>query len=242
MYILAIETTGPFGSCALLDEITGEVIASETSTNNMSHLSDMIPMIQRVLATSHVEKSEIKYVAPSVGPGSFTGIRIGVSTARALAQSLGIKGIPVPTLESFLYKPLPKEASKYAVRCGILNARRGQVYGIIQGNLDGGSYMLDDVLEVLVEDVLQAGYDIVFYGDGVDAYEEKIREVFDRTHAKYYFADKEIRYQDAASVAKVAFGLLKEGYVVDVNDLLPDYMREAEAETKLREGKLHIYK
>ena len=240
MYILAIETTGPFGSCALLDENTGKIVASETSTNNMSHLSDLVPMVERMLTKAGAKKSEIEYVAPSVGPGSFTGIRIGVCTARALAQALGIKAIPVGTLDAMLYKPVPAGVSEYATKIGILNARRGQVYGIIQGNLDSGAYMLDDVLEVLIEDVIIDGEEVVFYGDGIDAYQDKIREVLDRYHAKYTFAGEDIRYQDAESVAKLAYLLKGHDVWVDVEDLLPDYMREAEAETKLKAGALPI--
>jgi len=242
MYILAIETTGPYASCSILDIMTGEVIITKRSDNNMSHLSDLIPLIDRALTESSVKKEEIKYVAPSVGPGSFTGIRIGVSTARALAQSLGIKAIPVETLEAFLYKPLPKGVNESAIKVGIINARRNQVYGIIQGNLDGGAYMLTDILEVLVEDVVPFGYEIVFYGDGIDAYEDKIREVLDRYKAKYVFSDKELRYQDSESLSNLAYIMLNTGFTVSYDRLLPNYMREAEAETKLKAGELGICK
>ena len=97
MFILAIETTGPYGSVALLDE-KGNVLGYEVSHGTMSHLKDLIPMVDTVLKKCGVSKNEINLLAPSVGPGSFTGIRIGVSTARALCQALGSKAVPVPTL------------------------------------------------------------------------------------------------------------------------------------------------
>ena len=103
MFILAIETTGPFGSTALLDE-KGNVLGCEVSRETMSHLKDLIPMVDTMLKKCGVSKDQIDLLAPSVGPGSFTGIRIGVSTARALCQALGIKAVPVPTLEAFCFK------------------------------------------------------------------------------------------------------------------------------------------
>ena len=103
MFILAIETTGPYGSTALLDE-KGNVLGCEVSRETMSHLKDLIPMVDTMLKKCGVSKDQIDLLAPSVGPGSFTGIRIGVSTARALCQALGIKAVPVPTLEAFCFK------------------------------------------------------------------------------------------------------------------------------------------
>ena len=112
MFILAIETTGPYGSVALLDG-DGNVLGYEVSRDTMSHLKDLIPMVDTVLKKSGVSKNEINLIAPSVGPGSFTGIRIGVSTARALCQALGIRAVPVPTLEAFCFK----ESAPAAARC-----------------------------------------------------------------------------------------------------------------------------
>ena len=113
MFILAIETTGPYGSVALLDG-DGNVLGYEVSHDTMSHLKDLIPMVDTVLKKSGVAKEEIDLMAPSVGPGSFTGIRIGVSTARALCQALGIRAVPVPTLEAFCFKESAPAAAREA--------------------------------------------------------------------------------------------------------------------------------
>ncbi len=258
MYLLAIETTGPSGSAALLDE-KGSVLAYAVSEEQMSHLKKLMPMIRSLLEQTGISKQEIGYIAPSIGPGSFTGIRIGVSTARALCQGLGLScGIPVPTLEGFLYKEEAcRQTAQGNIVCAIINARRGQVYGMVDGFLKPGSYMLDEVLAVIQENVLtpknivdaaeRKRPKVVFFGDGVDAYEEKIKEALgvENLHETYEFADKADRYQDAASVGKWAASHgIKEGRLTEAavpyQDMLPDYMRKAEAEEKLAKGQLPI--
>ena len=155
MYILAIETTGKEGSAALLaceeNGQNAEIISEKKITGQMNHLKELIPSVDAVLKKAGVFKNEIDCIAPSVGPGSFTGIRIGVSTARALSQALGLeKAVRVPTLRAFLYKEEAQKAkTEGTVCCAIINARRGQVYGVIDGFLTDGPYMLNDVLEII---------------------------------------------------------------------------------------------
>ena len=281
MYILAIETTGPFGSTALLDE-KGNVLGCEVSRETMSHLKDLIPMVDTMLKKCGVSKDQIDLLAPSVGPGSFTGIRIGVSTARALCQALGIKAVPVPTLEAFCFKEsadmqTASEAAFVAARksgeheaggqsaggqasggrtavCAIINARRGQVYGMIDGFMEPGPYMLTDVLDVYKSKLEPDGGKLLFYGYGIDAYEKDIIEALGQPgpgpECCYEFAPEEDRYQDAVSVGKWAVERIRQaggvcgldGAAVDYENLLPDYMRRAEAEQKLESGELPICK
>ena len=255
MYILAIETTGPYGSTALLDE-KGKVLGYEVSRGTMSHLKDLIPMIDTMLKKCGVAKDQIDLIAPSVGPGSFTGIRIGVSTARALCQALGIKAVPVPTLEAFCFKETAEAADTAAAVpdtrdaavgrtavCAIINARRGQVYGMIDGFVEPGPYMLTDVIEVYKSKMEPAGWRLLFFGDGIDAYEKNIKEALGEPgsgpSAPFEFAPEADRYQDAVSVGRWAAKRIRE-CAVDFEELLPDYMRRAEAEQKLESGELPI--
>lgn len=99
MYILALETTGPLGSVALINEY-GKTLC-KISEETMSHLKDLMPMAQAILAEAGISPKDLSAVAASIGPGSFTGIRIGVSSARAIAQALNLPCISVPTLELF---------------------------------------------------------------------------------------------------------------------------------------------
>lgn len=252
MYILAIETTGREGSVCLLqagigacgEECCGapEIIGKKQIEGSMSHLRELIPSVSALLAETGVSKKEISYIAASVGPGSFTGIRIGVSTARALSQALGLEhAIAVPTLTAFKYKKEAVEATdKGVVCCGIINARRGQVYGMIDGYLEDGPYMLTDVLEIIKDKVFPEGKEVLFFGDGIDAYESLINDELGNL-GKYSFAEEACRVQDGESVAMCA-ALNLDKYIVKTENLLPDYMRKAEAEQKLEAGQLPICK
>lgn len=254
MYILAIETTGPVGSVAVVDE-KGKIVGEEACSGQMSHLKDLIPMTARLLGSTGIRKEDLSVIATSIGPGSFTGIRIGVSTGRALCQALAsADGLSVPTLESFLYCDGPLREKEKAqdsdniVICPIINARRGQVYGMVEGFLEAGPYMLADILEVIKREVFPQGKKVVFMGDGIDAYEDIICAELDEAVAakgenSFYLMPKELRYQDAKGVGRLAAQMLSSGAKPQgFAELLPDYMRKAEAEQKLESGQLPICK
>ena len=267
MYILAIETTGPRCSVALAGgagdagdggterEAVCRVLGEETSLRPMGHLQDLIPLTGRLLDRLHVAKSDISHIAVSAGPGSFTGIRIGVSTARALGQALGLPVIAVPTLDGLCRKDVeaafaaaaPSMQGAEPVVCGMINARRGQVYGMIDGFLPGCPCMLTDVLEIICSaegPVRSAGRPVLFFGDGIDAYEKKILDILGGAGMtlgkEYFFAPEAFRYQDAASAGRLAFGRIQAGEGGTWKDVHPDYMRKAEAEQKLEAGELPI--
>ncbi len=236
MYILAIETTGPFGSVALINE-QNEITAHRVSEDTMSHLKDLMPMIEDMLSSQGIKGNELAAIACDIGPGSFTGIRIGVSTARALAQIWKIPTIRVSSLTSVLKKDVDPEEKP--VRVMIHNARRRQVYGFMEDYLKAGPWMIDDVLRIAREEI-GSSRPILFFGDGVDAYGKIIEEGLTDTDVRYSFAPKEARYQDAAEIAMAGLDKYLEGDLTDFKELLPDYMREAEAEQKLKAGELPI--
>lgn len=225
MYILAVETTGLYCSAAVKEADGSAPAAVRSEAEPMTHLKMLIPLTKQLLESEHIDKKEIAAVAASVGPGSFTGIRIGVSTARALAQALDIPCIAVSSLEQF---SLLAQGEPIAV---IFNARRGQVYGAVfdgdgKAIMEPGPYMLTDVLEFVDKNDI----DPVFYGDGVDAYADSLEGR--RT------ADKEYRYQTAELTAEAAVRKYKNKELLKYNELLPDYMRESEAEQRLKDGSL----
>lgn len=231
MYILAMETTGKIGSAAVMDPAAGTPMM-EGSEEERSHLKNLMPLVSDLLRKHEIKKEEIGWVAASVGPGSYTGIRIGVASARAFAQAMRIPCIAVPTLDSFRIRC--RRGDPAAV---IFNARRGQVYGAVfdedgKDILKPGPYMLQDVTDT----VRKNGISPVFYGDGIDAYQgiEKYKEMLEG----FRFAPRESRYQTAAMTAEYAALLLKDEKTVEYPELLPDYMRETEAEQRLRDGSL----
>ena len=243
MYILAIETTGAFASVALMkdDKIIGQLHGND----RFSHLQNLMPQVEEVIKESKLSLGDIAAIAVSCGPGSFTGIRIGVSSARALSQALNIPCAEVPTLEALAMNTgvlqsginvsSGQEDNAEALICPILDARRSQIYG--------GGYFLRDGFPVemvkaapyTIKEFLSAvsGYNqILLLGDGMDAYKEKIQNL--RPNGTMT-APENIRYQDAVSVARLGKKIFAETGGSMYQNIKPNYMRLAEAERKLKE-------
>ena len=252
MNILAVETTGKYGSAAVIRG-DGEIFSS-SSSNEMNHLRDIITLCDEALKLAGIGKDELDYAAASEGPGSFTGIRIGVTSARTLAQVLGIRCVGVSSLEA-----LAERAAEAAAQSGcgyvaaVINARRHQTYAgvwkvscpeasagqggyVLEPFMEERQYMIEELLDLLRDRGACPADKVFFTGDGIDAYEEIIRASEDA--GCYVHAGEEIRYQDAASVAKLALRNVLEGRDTDVEGLLPEYMRLSEAEQRLRAGTL----
>ena len=272
-YILAIETTGAFASVALAKPgapgMMARVMAKVNGRDRFSHLQNLTPQIQQVLEdTTEAEGrkfkglkplsiNDVSLVAVSRGPGSFTGIRIGVSTARALAQALDIPCVGVSSLEALAMRVcsgtrFPKDSRKNysftpsvpgiktgwditqdTLICPILDARRSQIYG--------GGYFIKDGFPVsrieagpyTIDEFMELirGYDkVCFLGDGIDSYGDKIVALRPEGTG---FAPKEMRYQDAGHIARLGYHMAKQGETTEFSQLKPEYMRLAEAERKL---------
>lgn len=264
MNILAIETTGKYGSASVIKE-TGEVF-SAISTEEMNHLKGMMILIDEAIREAGIDKSELTHIAASVGPGSFTGIRIGVVTARVMAQMLGLPCISVSSLEAMAERVLDAAVSAgslYVVP--VINARRHQTYaGVWEAEftsdyeqktlcavMEEKQYMIEDLLAALSSKIAELeaeasgraqslkdmlGNAVFFTGDGIDAYKEIIESSL--PDGLYTFAGEELRYQHAESVARIALRKAKADKVLSYNELMPEYMRLAEAEQRLKAGTL----
>ena len=228
MYILALESTGPHASVAVIDE-KGKV----TELNNegtLNHLENLMPMARELLDGAGIALSDITAIAASAGPGSFTGIRIGVTTVRALAQTLGIPAISVETLKSFAYGAKDFDG----VICSCIDARRNQCYagafkwedGKLIEKIPSGPYMIDEFLEMAAG----LGENTIFFGDGLGRYGEKIYAL-----ENVSAAGPDERLQHGSYVAKMALDIYNEGGMIDYAALEPIYMRKAEAERKREE-------
>ena len=248
MYILAIETTGAFASVAVAEALDHgrecRILAQVEGHDRYSHLQNLTPQIQQVLSDAEITMDDLSAIAVANGPGSFTGIRIGVSTARALSQVKGIPCVPVSSLEALAMRGVCAASSGAApadgaLICSILDARRSQVYGggylagldadgavQLQEAVKAGPYTIDEFMELAGE------YDEIYMlGDGVDTCGQKIEA--NRTEG-VAFAPEEIRYQRAEEVAVLGAAKFAAGESVSYDMLKPEYMRMAEAERKLR--------
>ena len=237
MKILALETTGKYGSAAVIDD-EGRVF-SAASEGEMNHLKDVIIMSESALESAGVDKKELTHVAASVGPGSFTGIRIGVTTARTIAQMLDIPCVAVSSLEAMACNAAGAAAEKDCdVIAAVINARRHQTYAGVWKSVNGELELLLEERQYMIEELLEKldGKKVFFVGDGTDAYGELIRNA--EGLARCEFADEDIRYQSAGPVAELARKAVLNGEELEYEKLLPDYMRLSEAEQRLKEGTL----
>lgn len=226
MYILAIETTGTFASAAIIDA-QGQ-IAEKQGDKVFNHLQGLMPMVKSLIDENGLKLEDLTAIAVSEGPGSFTGIRIGVSSARGLAQIVKVPVIGVPTLKAFAYN-----AGDYGgLICPLLDARRSQVYAAayqwkhneILEIVEAAPYALEEFLQKVEACGVE---DKCYFGDGVKAYQQ----YFDDST----MAQEHIRLQRASSVARLGLKLYQQGCAVDYSLIMPNYMRKAEAERKLEE-------
>ncbi|MBE6036256.1 MAG: tRNA (adenosine(37)-N6)-threonylcarbamoyltransferase complex dimerization subunit type 1 TsaB [Clostridiales bacterium] len=256
MKILALETTGPRASVAYLDTETGladQLVALE----DQSHLQSLLPMADELLKKHGSSINDVTEIAVSRGPGSFTGIRIGMTAARTLAQVLNVPVVPVPTLETFLYN-LPAEATPGRLICPLFDARRSQVYAAALEWVNGkpveviaeGAYSIEEYLD-LVEGYLRKNPDLtpLFYGDGLRPYGKNVLDRFADAFCApeadeavlpaedVLLAPEVLRYQTALSVALAALNRIEEGKTVSWQDAHPEYLRKAEAERKMDEAR-----
>ena len=182
MYLLAIETTGAYASVALLQaEKTARILSVIHGNDRFSHLQNLTPQIDQILKDNQLQIGDVDVIAVSHGPGSFTGIRIGVATARALGQILGTPCVAVSSLEALALRALQTEegplrapqtegdmlqtevapqsgstdGSSKLLLCPALDARRKQVYGAAYEIEDGRLSCRIPERSILMVDFLQ---------------------------------------------------------------------------------------
>ena len=257
MTILAIETTGPLASAAIYRD--GKTVYT-SNDSVFSHLQECVPMITKLMADEGVSPDDLDAVAVSCGPGSFTGIRIGMATAKGLAQVWNKPIVEVPTLESFAYADMPYTHS--TLICPLFDARRSQVYAAayrrsaewfgsccvpsangpeLKTVVPEGAYALDEYLSLL-EQAAWDGDTLFFLGDGSRKFAEQIRMFLEApccgegVNVKVEFAADGHYLQRADSVAVLAAKLFKEGKVKDCYSAQPNYLRAAEPDRQKKKS------
>jgi len=171
--LLALETATPAGSVAIHE--SGRILSLRTFDAAREHSRRLFGEIDAALTDAGRERAQILGVAVTIGPGSFTGLRIGLSAAKGLCMGLGVRLIPLSTLEALAAR-LP--FCRMPV-CTLLDARRGEVYGAVYDTSGGAPRELhppcvDEPEQLLARWGLQ---DVLFTGDGVDKWSELLANV-----------------------------------------------------------------
>lgn len=222
MLILAIESTAAAASCALCRD--GEILAQSFQRSGLTHSRTLLPMIGDMLRNTETTKESIDAVAVACGPGSFTGVRIGVSTAKGLCWGLGKPAIGVSTLEAMAWLGLC--APEEAVICPAMDARRSQLYNAFFELRTGRPVRLTEDRAVAAADMaVQAaalGRPCWVLGDGADIAAEALRAA----GVTVFLAPEAVHWQNACGVALAALDKTPAG----AEELLPVYLRLSQAE------------
>jgi len=232
LLLLAIDTTTRVCSVALGDH---EKILAEYQLNvKNTHSQRLMPLIVSLFRDSGADKSRLEGVALSIGPGSFTGIRIGMATAKGLCQGLNIPAVGVMTLDALA------EACTFfsGLICPILDARKNQVYTALYRGAAGDPEMLQPAAALSIDELGHrlAEYEdeVIFLGDAVESYGGALRQILGQRYREMPLPS---RLNRAALVLQKGIKIWQEKGPVSPYALKPLYIRLPEAERRLQERK-----
>lgn len=230
MKILAIESSGLVASVAVIEN---NILLGEYTTNQKkTHSQTLLPMLDELTKRLELDLNTIDAIAVSMGPGSFTGLRIGSATAKGLGLALDKPIIPVPTVDALAFNLWGTDK----LVCPLMDARRQQVYTGLYTFENGKLYTMVpqcavDISEVIAE-VNKQGREVVFLGDGVPVFADYIKE---HVRVPYSYAPATCHIQRAASVAALGEVLYEKGVVESAREHKPEYLRLSQAERELQE-------
>jgi tRNA threonylcarbamoyladenosine biosynthesis protein TsaB len=223
MKILAVDTSTMAGSVALFDgsSLLGEVNIS----SHITHSRRLLNAIDIILKGTALELKDIDYYAIAIGPGSFTGLRIGLGTIKGLAMATQRKVCPIVTLEAMAYKV----AAYCSVIYPMLDAGREQIYTVIYRRKKGK--LVKETNEMVLEPAQFLAslkeYKAAFYGNGAKLYKTLIERI---TKGEALFPEED--FYLARPIALLALEKIKSGRLVESSFLTPFYIRPSDAEIK----------
>lgn len=234
MKILALESSATACSAALWGE--EGLITQSFQNSGLTHSRTLLPMVRDLLNNCGTGLEQVDVIAVAVGPGSFTGLRIGVSTAKGLAWAEDKDCAPCSTLESMAW-PLAHLEGRVIV-CA-MDARRSQVYNALFLAAGEGLQRLTPDraigLDQLGEELKKVEKEKIVVGDGARLYYNTLTE----QGITLKMAPEHLRMQSAWGVARAALELVRSGGLVSGEELAPVYCRlsQAERERLEREAK-----
>ncbi len=238
MKILAMDSSGLVASVALVCD--GVMVAEYTTNFKKTHSQTLLPMIDEIVQMTGISLNEIDAIAVAAGPGSFTGLRIGSSTAKGLGLALKKPIISVPTVEGIAYNLFGSNK----IVCPIMDARRNQVYtGLYtfdKNEMKTISEQKAVSIEEIVEEINSLNLkehdipynEVVFLGDGVPVFKDYIEE---NCKVPVSFAPAHMAMQRAGAVAVRAEYYYNQGKTESAAEHKPDYLRLSQAEREMQE-------
>ncbi len=231
MKILSMECSATPASVAIIED--GKILASSFVNVMLTHSQTLMPMVQNVLSSAKLDINSIDGLAIGNGPGSFTGVRIGISAIKGIAAPKNLPCVAVSTLRAMAENYIGTDC--YV--CAVMDARCNQVYNAIfeiKNNevirlCDDRALMCDELAEELKGNYLNTDKNIIITGDGTDIFFPFVEDLNNVRKASPH-----LRYQNAVSVGLVATESFKKNEVLSADSLLPFYLRLPQAERELK--------
>ena len=231
MKILSLECSAKAASAAVTEN--GKLLAEFFSNVGVTHSQTLLPMADSALKASNLELSDIDAFAISSGPGSFTGLRIGISAIKGMAIAEDKPAVGVSTLEA-----IAEAASGFSgIVLPLMDARCNQFYCAlflsdgekIERIMEDSALSFEEILDRASKKAEELNKKVLLIGDGADVFKKLLGESPDML-----LADEKIKYQSARFVAKIAERELEKGGGVSSKELLPVYLRLPQAERELK--------
>ena len=226
MKILAIDTSSKICSVSILED--NDVILEKHTNDEKTHSQNLMPLVDELFKETNLSLDNIDLLSCCLGPGSFTGIRIGIATVKAFADAKKIPCVGVTSLESLAYN-----VETPVLIVSLIDAKNENVYYSLF-SFDGtnynqiGEYKADNIQNIL--DSLSIYDDtLTFVGDGSKLYKEKIQTFIKNPE----FASDEQNIQTSISIGKSAYTKFNLGLAGDSNSILPIYLKKSQAERQL---------
>lgn len=229
MKILSLECSATPASVCVTEN--GKVLSSSFINVKSTHSQTLLPMVKNTLSVANIALNDIDVIAISSGPGSFTGIRIGIAAVKGLAIKDNLPCVSVSTLEAMaeMFK------SQDAIICAVMDARCNQVYNALFRVENGNITRLCEDRALLCAELseeLKNSYsneNIIITGDGTDLFYDFVSD-FDNV----CISPENLKYQNAIGVALAAEKKIANGDTVSPSNLMPVYLRLPQAERELK--------
>ena len=244
MKILAIDTSSSNCSVSIVevDDNNFNVIKTQNNNDEKTHSQKLMPMVDEIFKSSNLSLDNIDLLACCVGPGSFTGIRIGIATVKAFSDAKDIKTVGVTSLESLAYN-----VAENGYICSLLDCKNNNVYAglFLQEDKkysqvgENIADSIDSALDTILNNINNYNSSIsciTFVGDACTLYGDLIYKKF--SNFKINFSENNI--QSSVSLSKCAYDKYKCGKYGDSNTILPLYLRKSQAERNLEESKKEV--
>lgn len=223
MRVLSIDTATEAASCAILED--SKLLGEINFNFGKQHSVILMPMIDKLLSSLNMDIDSIDGFVSSKGPGSFTGLRIGMSTIKGLSFGANKPFISVSTLDALAYNL----AYSKGLICPILDALRNNVYTALYTFEGEKLNRISDYMVISIDELISKIKDeesIYFIGDGTT----KFKELLKNNLSNAYFAPAHLNFARASSLGELGLNLLKSGIKEDLNTTTPIYLRKSQAE------------